>query len=167
MIQAQPTHTASSTTALHPSNARFLDHPKFQLLGRGNRLLERLAWDMDLGLGHEELPARREAGVDLAQKPQLSGHFMRPGRSRPGHRSQGDPARTYGPGCGILCTSPQHVEHLLLEIGGDDPALAPHQLRHGDGEHPHTAAHVHGGHSRPDVWPEDLLRVVEKAAQGK
>lgn len=54
----------------------FFDHSEPQLSGRGNRLLKRPAGDMNLGLGHEQIPARLQAGVDLAEQPPLIRHLV-------------------------------------------------------------------------------------------
>ena len=59
---------------------------------------------------------------------------------------------------------PQHVQHLLLEIDGDDLAAVPHDLRHRNRAEAHATANIHHGHARPDVWADDLFRVVEKSA---
>jgi hypothetical protein len=64
----------------------------------------------------------------------------------------------------LFCPSPQYLQHLLLKIDGDHPALVTNQLRHRDREKPHPAANVHHGHPRLDVGADDLIRVVEKAA---
>ena len=37
---------------------------------------KRLARDMNLGFGHQQLPARLEASLDFAQQPPLVRHFM-------------------------------------------------------------------------------------------
>ena len=60
-----------------PVNPRLFDRPESQLLRQSPRFCEkRLAGDVNLGLGHQQLPARLEAAVDFAQQPPLIRHFM-------------------------------------------------------------------------------------------
>ena len=60
---------------------------------------------------------------------------------------------------------PQHFEHFLLEIDGDDLAAVPNDLRHRNRAEAHATADIHRRHARFYVWADDLLRVVEKATK--
>ena len=128
---------------------------------------------MNLGLGHQQLSTRLEADVDLAQQSALIRHFV------DHHEGQGEVGLGIDAQAVLLALTglnpvgharllrspPQHVEHLLLKIDGDHPAAVADNLGHRQGKHPHPAAHVQDGHSRPDVGADDLLWIVEQAAQ--
>jgi hypothetical protein len=128
---------------------------------------------VNLGLGHQQPALGLKAVVDLTEQAMLIRDFM------DHHESQGEVgldvnvqairlAPTRGDAVGhprLFCSLPQHVEHLLLEIDGDHPALVADHPCHRDGEPAHPAANIENGHSRPDVSSDDLVWIVEQVAQ--
>ena len=126
------------------------------------------------GSASSNLPPRFQTVMNLAQQAALIWHFMKH-RKDEGEVSLGiDPKPILltlmqldsGNHARLLCSPPQHVEHLLLEIDGDHlPVVADHP-RHRNREPAHTATHVHHGHAGLDVWPNDLLRIVNQRRNG-
>jgi len=73
MEHARQVVALSSTAARHPWT---LGSSESHLFSGRHGLHERPAGDMNLGLGHQQFPARLEAGVDLAEQSSLIQDFM-------------------------------------------------------------------------------------------
>ena len=92
------------------------------------------ASNMNLRFGHQQLPARLEASLHFAQVAALS---TRDSRTIIKANAKSTWASTPRPSCSHVMKSnaicdtrrrrslPKHIEHLLLEIDGDDSAAAP------------------------------------------
>jgi hypothetical protein len=65
-----------------------------------------------------------------------------------------------------LSPPPKDIQHPLLEIDGDCQPVLAHHPGHRKGKQSHPTPNVHHRHARLDVGADDLLRVVEKAAEG-
>ena len=60
---------------------------------------------------------------------------------------------------------PQRIQHLLLQIYGDDEAAVPNDPLPSQPEtDSHSATHIHDGHPRLDVEADDLFRVMDYGA---
>jgi hypothetical protein len=60
----------------------------------------------------------------------------------------------------------QGIQHLLLEIDGDDLPFRTSQLRQADGKVPHSAAYINGSHAGLHKGGKETFRVMKKAAHG-
>jgi len=59
-------------------------------------------------------------------------------------------------------TFPENIQHLLLEIDSNNPAMAADETSHADGKEPHATADVQHRHPWMNICPEYLLWVMKE-----
>ncbi len=156
-----------------PANRDFFDQSQARIFCGGHFVGESLAGNVHSGFGHEQSAVGLEAAMDLAQQAAQVRHFVKHGKGECEVGLKNDPqpvllAPMELDSVGhtrLECSPLQHVEHLLLKINGDHSALLADHPRHGNREPTHPAAHVQRGHAGLDVRPNDLLRIVNQAAE--
>lgn len=62
-------------------------------------------------------------------------------------------------------TFPENIQHLLLEIDSNNPAMAADETSHADGKEPHATANVEHSHPWTNICLEYLLWVMEEPPQ--
>ena len=62
-------------------------------------------------------------------------------------------------------TFPENIQHLLLEIDSNNPAMAADETSHADGKEPHATADVQHSHPWMNICPEHFLWVMEEPPQ--
>ena len=59
----------------------------------------------------------------------------------------------------------QNIEHLLLQIDGNDAAPLTHAPRHRNGKETHAAAEIKHRRTGLDIGVEDLIRIMNPASE--
>ncbi len=154
-------------------NGRGPAYPKARFTGKPQDLLKTAMRNVDLGLGNKERARVRKDGINLLEKfPDVLDLVRHPEREDKVHALRDPDVALLGAlkadaagHAGLFRAPVQDIEHLLLNVHGDDGARIAHHLRHGDRKIPHAAADVRRRHPVPEIGSEHLLRLVKDAAK--